>query len=160
MRTARRSDRHAALSHPRLALFQSTRSFALAITLALAPALSHTGQRCTHSFAVPQPRDSKGGKGKRIIGALNYIVQAGGNVVSFLTYNYLLGDGGDVWPLADPSNSKVRACAHIAIFCSTCPQSPAPQPTHASCMLSQPLANACQNRPHKSLAHSHTGAHP
>jgi hypothetical protein len=56
----------------------------------------------------------EGVKGKRIIGALNYVAQAGGNSISFPTYNYLLGDGGDVWPLADPATSKVRI-SHVHI---------------------------------------------
>jgi hypothetical protein len=43
-----------------------------------------------------------GEKGKRIIGAVNYLASAGANAFSFLTYNYG-GDGSDVWPLANPT---------------------------------------------------------
>ncbi len=39
----------------------------------------------------------KGGKGKGIIGALNYLASKGLNAVSFLTYN-AGGDGDNVWP--------------------------------------------------------------
>lgn len=39
----------------------------------------------------------KGGKGKGLIGALNYLAAAGANAVSFLTYN-AGGDGDNVWP--------------------------------------------------------------
>lgn len=39
----------------------------------------------------------QGGKGKNIIGALNYLAQAGMNSVYFLTMN-VAGDGKDVWP--------------------------------------------------------------
>ncbi len=37
------------------------------------------------------------GKGKGIIGAFNYLAEAGANAVSFLTYN-VDGDGDNVWP--------------------------------------------------------------
>lgn len=39
----------------------------------------------------------KNGKGKGLIGALNYLASRGGNAVSFLTYN-AGGDGDNVWP--------------------------------------------------------------
>ncbi len=39
----------------------------------------------------------KGGKGKGLIGALNYLAGRGANAVSFLTYN-AGGDGDNVWP--------------------------------------------------------------
>jgi len=41
------------------------------------------------------------GKGKGMIGALNYLASTGMNVVYFLTMN-LQGDGDDVWPWMDP----------------------------------------------------------
>lgn len=51
------------------------------------------------------------GKGKGLIGALNYIASEGQNVVSFLTYNSG-GDGKDVWPHlshnATPGEGRVR----------------------------------------------------
>lgn len=40
----------------------------------------------------------QGGKGKGIIGALNYLAAQGINSVYFLTYNVDGGDGQDVWP--------------------------------------------------------------
>ena len=42
----------------------------------------------------------RGGKGKGLIGALNYLSGAGANAVSFLTYN-AGGDGDDVWPFVE-----------------------------------------------------------
>lgn len=47
------------------------------------------------------------GKGKGIIGALNYLASKGMNSVYFLTYNIDGGDGGDVWPWISPT-TKVR----------------------------------------------------
>jgi hypothetical protein len=49
----------------------------------------------------------KNGKGKNIIGALNYLASKGVNSVYFLTYNIDGGDGKDVWPWTDP-NEKLR----------------------------------------------------
>lgn len=43
------------------------------------------------------------GKGKGLIGALNYLSDKGMNVAYFLTLN-ILGDGKDVWPYEDPSD--------------------------------------------------------
>lgn len=43
----------------------------------------------------------KNGKGKGLIGALNYLASKGMNSVYFLTMN-LNGDGNDVWPWMDP----------------------------------------------------------
>ncbi|MBI1372134.1 MAG: DUF5060 domain-containing protein [Phycisphaera sp.] len=60
-----------------------------------------------HHFE-PHVRDWKegdptwqGGKGKGIIGALNYLASVGGNSVYFLTMN-VDGDGKDVWPWISP----------------------------------------------------------
>ena len=44
----------------------------------------------------------KGGKGKGIIGALNYLAGKGVNSVYFLTYNIDGGDGRDTWVWTDP----------------------------------------------------------
>lgn len=43
------------------------------------------------------------GKGKGLIGALNYLASKGMNVAYFLTLN-ILGDGKDVWPYATPDD--------------------------------------------------------
>ncbi|MEM8484719.1 MAG: DUF5060 domain-containing protein [Bacteroidota bacterium] len=43
----------------------------------------------------------KGGKGKALIGAINYLAAQGPNVFSFLTMN-VIGDGQDVWPWISP----------------------------------------------------------
>jgi hypothetical protein len=48
----------------------------------------------------------QGGKGKGIIGALNYLGSQGVNSVYFLTYNIDGGDGRDTWPWVNPSNRK------------------------------------------------------
>ena len=42
----------------------------------------------------------QGGKGKGIIGALNYLSDVGGNAFSFLPYN-VGGDGDNIWPFVD-----------------------------------------------------------
>ena len=42
----------------------------------------------------------KGGKGKGLIGAVNYLSSKGANAMSFLTYN-AGGDGDNVWPFVD-----------------------------------------------------------
>jgi hypothetical protein len=61
-----------------------------------------------HEYAphVPdwQPGDPtwKGGKGKGIIGALNYLASKGMNSVYFLTYNLDGGDGRDTWMWTSP----------------------------------------------------------
>jgi len=49
----------------------------------------------------------KDGKGKGVIGALNYLGSKGMNSVYFLTYNIDGGDGKDVWPWTNP-NEKYR----------------------------------------------------
>jgi hypothetical protein len=47
------------------------------------------------------------GKGKGIIGSLNYLASKGMNSVYFMCYNIDGGDGKDVWPWTDP-NEKYR----------------------------------------------------
>ena len=53
----------------------------------------------------------KGGKGKRIIGALNYLAAKGVNSISFLPNN-VGGDSNDVWPFAS-SQEKTRYLSQI-----------------------------------------------
>ena len=50
----------------------------------------------------PGDPTSKGGKGKNIIGALNYLASKGMNSVYFLTYNIDGGDGKETWVWNDP----------------------------------------------------------
>lgn len=45
----------------------------------------------------------KNGKGKGLIGAMNYLASKGMNVVYFLTMN-IMGDGKDVWPYVTPDD--------------------------------------------------------
>ena len=45
----------------------------------------------------------KNGKGKAIIGAVNYLASKGMNTIYFLTMN-IMGDGKDVWPYVNPSD--------------------------------------------------------
>ncbi len=54
----------------------------------------------------------KDGRGKGLIGALNYLAGAGGNAVSFLTYN-AGGDGDDVWPFVDRDDALHYDCSKL-----------------------------------------------
>lgn len=65
-----------------------------------------------HRYA-PHLRDSKpsdpswaGGKGRGIMGALNYLSSRGGNSLYFLTYNTDGGDGRDTWPWVSPTQRQ------------------------------------------------------
>ena len=49
----------------------------------------------------------KGGKGKGLVGAMNYLSDVGTNSIYFLTYNIDGGDGCDVWPWLN-ENDKER----------------------------------------------------
>jgi Domain of unknown function (DUF5060)/Putative collagen-binding domain of a collagenase len=53
------------------------------------------------------------GKGKGIIGALNYLAAKGMNSVYFLTYNLDGGDGQDVWPWTDPNDRFRFDCSKL-----------------------------------------------
>lgn len=46
----------------------------------------------------------QGGKGKNIVGAVNYLASKGMNSIYFLTYNLDGGDGKDVWMWNDPQS--------------------------------------------------------
>jgi len=54
----------------------------------------------------------RGGKGKGIIGALNYLSSKGGNSVYFLTMN-LEGDGRDVWPWTSETERYRFDCSKL-----------------------------------------------
>ena len=54
----------------------------------------------------------QGGKGKNIIGALNYLASKGMNSVYFLTQNFH-GDGKDVWPWIDPFERTRYDCSKL-----------------------------------------------
>jgi hypothetical protein len=53
------------------------------------------------------------GKGKGIIGALNYLASKGMNSVYFLTYNLDGGDGKDVWMWTDPEARLHFDCSKL-----------------------------------------------
>jgi hypothetical protein len=53
------------------------------------------------------------GKGKGIIGALNYLASKGMNSVYFMLYNIDGGDGKDVWPWADPNDKSRFDCSKL-----------------------------------------------
>lgn len=54
----------------------------------------------------------KGGKGKGIIGALNYLASKGVNAFSFLTYN-AGGDGDNVWPFVERNDKFHYDCSKL-----------------------------------------------
>jgi hypothetical protein len=62
----------------------------------------------------------QGGKGKGIIGALNYLASAGVNSVYMLTMN-IQGDGDDVWPYTDHNERYRFDCSKLdqweTVFC-------------------------------------------
>jgi hypothetical protein len=78
-----------------------------------------TGEKFIHRYEphVPDWREGdptwKDGKGKGIIGALNYLSSKGMNSVYFLTYNLDGGDGKDVWPWTDPQTRDRFDCSKL-----------------------------------------------
>jgi len=54
----------------------------------------------------------QGGKGKGIVGALNYLAGKGMNSVYFITMN-VTGDGDDVWPWTDPERRDRFDCSKL-----------------------------------------------
>jgi hypothetical protein len=54
----------------------------------------------------------KGGKGKGLIGAINYLAGKGANAVSFLTYN-AAGDGDNVWPFVARDEKFHYDCSRL-----------------------------------------------
>ena len=55
----------------------------------------------------------KDGKGKALIGAVNYLAGKGVNAMSFLTYN-AGGDGDNVWPLVYRDSKLNYDCSKLA----------------------------------------------
>lgn len=55
----------------------------------------------------------QGGKGKGLIGAINYLADRGNNSLSFLTYNSG-GDGKNVWPFIAHNNRLRYDCSKLA----------------------------------------------
>ena len=55
----------------------------------------------------------KNGKGKEIIGALNYLASKGMNSVYFIPYNIDGGDGKDVWPWTGPEEKYRFDCSKL-----------------------------------------------
>jgi len=55
----------------------------------------------------------KDGKGKGIIGALNYLSSKGMNSVYFMCYNIDSGDGKDVWPWTNPGEKYRFDCSKL-----------------------------------------------
>ena len=55
----------------------------------------------------------RGGKGKGLIGALNYLAGKGMNAFSFLTYN-ASGDGDNVWPFIQRNDKLHYDCSKLA----------------------------------------------
>ena len=53
------------------------------------------------------------GKGKGIIGAINYLAAQGMNSVYFIPYNIDGGDGKDVWPWTDPRERMRFDCSKL-----------------------------------------------
>ncbi|HEV56279.1 MAG TPA: DUF5060 domain-containing protein [Phycisphaerales bacterium] len=53
------------------------------------------------------------GKGKGLIGGLNYLASQGVNSIYFVTYNIDGGDGKDVWPWTDPKERFRFDCSKL-----------------------------------------------
>ena len=54
----------------------------------------------------------QGGRGKGLIGAINYLSNKGVNSFSFLTYN-VDGDGANVWPHISPTDKTHFDCSKL-----------------------------------------------
>ncbi len=77
------------------------------------------GGKFLHTYA-PHVRDFapgdptwKNGKGKGIIGALNYLASKGMNSVYFIPYNIDGGDGKDIWPWTGPGEKFRFDCSKL-----------------------------------------------
>ncbi len=85
--------------------------------------LERTGEAAGDKFIhryEPHVRDFKpddptwkNGRGKGIIGALNYLASKGMNSVYFIPYNIDGGDGKDVWPWTDPKERYRFDCSKL-----------------------------------------------
>jgi len=78
-----------------------------------------SGGKFLHRYA-PHLRDFRagdpawrGGRGKGIIGALNYLASKGMNSVYLITYNIDGGDGKDVWPWTGPNERYRFDCSKL-----------------------------------------------
>ena len=71
---------------------------------AAAPETIHTFEPHLSDWRSGDPT-WKNGKGKSIIGAVNYLAEKGMNSCYFLTMN-ILGDGKDVWPYVNPDDQS------------------------------------------------------
>ncbi len=56
----------------------------------------------------------RGGKGKGLIGALNYLASTGMNSVYFIPFNIAGGDGKDTWPWTAPDERLRFDCSKLA----------------------------------------------
>ena len=79
---------------------------------AAGPRFLHQYQPHVRDWRVGDP-SWKAGKGKAIIGALDYLASKGMNSVYFLTYNIDGGDGKDVWPWTDPKTKLRFDCSKL-----------------------------------------------
>jgi hypothetical protein len=80
---------------------------------------NNTGRPFVHRYE-PHARDYRSGdpawqngKGRNIIGALNYLASKGMNSVYFLTYNIDGGDGKDVWMWTGPKTRDRYDCSKL-----------------------------------------------
>ncbi len=79
---------------------------------ATAPAFLHSYEPHLQDWCDGDPT-WKDGRGKAIIGALNYLAAKGMNSVSFLTYNIDGGDGQDVWMWTSPQEKHRFDCSKL-----------------------------------------------
>ena len=77
------------------------------------------GEKFLHEYKAhikdfrPSDPTWQNGKGKAIIGALNYLASKGVNSIYFITYNLDGGDGKDVWPWINPDSRDRFDCSKL-----------------------------------------------
>jgi hypothetical protein len=77
------------------------------------------GEKFLHEYKAhikdfrPSDPTWQDGKGKAIIGALNYLASKGVNSIYFITYNLDGGDGKDVWPWINPNTRDRFDCSKL-----------------------------------------------